>query len=165
MKKTSISPTIIILFIVSILYLGACAPSQILSVPNPASRIEGVTDGDGSNGILQNDPAASSNTGSKDGMVAFDGSVFVASAQLVNERWKAAGWLISREPVDTDTQQISADCTLYPHQGVEDQWVGLCNGYVLVPKDGASHISVMHTAQDGTTTMIQIAPPSVNTNP
>lgn len=93
------------------------------------------------------------------GMITFNGSVFVAISELNRNVWRQAGWLISDQLIDTDTQEVPEDCTLYGHKGVEGQWVGRCRGRVLIPKDGAKHIAVMHTSQDGNTTLIQVAPP------
>jgi hypothetical protein len=92
------------------------------------------------------------------GMVAFDGIVFVASTDLIPDRWKLAGWKIGSQSQATDNDQVPSDCTLYPHLGVEDQWIGSCYGYTFVPEDGASHIAVMHTPPDGTTILVQVAP-------
>jgi hypothetical protein len=92
------------------------------------------------------------------GMVAFDGIVFVASTKPVPDRWQLAGWRIGSQSQATVDDQVPPDCTLYPHLGVEDQWIGSCFGYILVPKDGASHIAVMHTPPDGTTILVQVAP-------
>lgn len=93
------------------------------------------------------------------GMVAFDGSLFVASTELIPDQWQMAGWRITDQPIDTDKQAAPADCTLYPHLGVADQWVGSCNGHVLIPQAGASNIAVILTNPDGSTTMVQVAPP------
>jgi hypothetical protein len=92
------------------------------------------------------------------GMVAFDGIVFVASSEPILDRWQLAGWRIGSQSQATDNDQVPRDCTLYPHLGVEDQWIGSCYGYTYVPEDGASHIAVMHTPPDGTTILVQVAP-------
>jgi hypothetical protein len=92
-------------------------------------------------------------------MVAFDGSLFVASTQLVPEQWRMAGWRIAGQPIDTEEQEVPPDCTLYPHLDVAEQWVGSCSGHVLIPQAGASHIAVILTHADGSTTAVQIAPP------
>lgn len=92
-------------------------------------------------------------------MAEFEGQVFVATTDLVEELWESSGWAISNQPLDTDTQDLPEDCTLHPHSGVKDQWVGSCSGYVLIPRSGAKHIAVMLTSLDGSTTMVQIAPP------
>ena len=92
------------------------------------------------------------------GMVAFDGLVFVASTEPIPDRWQLAGWKIGSQSQATDNDQVPSDCTLYPHLGVENQWIGSCYGYTFVPKDGASHIAVMHTPPDGATILVQVAP-------
>lgn len=146
-----------------IAFLGACAPAQFASVPNPASS----TSLDSKRDISQSDQYLATGAGSKlaeanltvpEGMVGFEGSVFVALVNVIQDRWVQAGWQISNQSINTDFEQLPSDCTLYPHEGVSNQWVGTCIGYVLVPRDGGSHISVMHTARDGNTTMVQIAP-------
>ena len=60
----------------------------------------------------------------QDGMVVFDGIVFVASTEPIKDIWQLAGWKISNRNQATDDDQIPTDCTLYPHQGVEDQQRG-----------------------------------------
>jgi hypothetical protein len=113
---------------------------------------------------IQDIPASNDST-TPDGMVAFEGTVFVALTEPVASRWLSAGWRIAEQPVDTDAQQAPLDCSLYPHSGVQDQWVGGCRGYVLIPHDGAQHIAVMVTNPDGSSTMVQIAPPPGGVNP
>ncbi|HLE51047.1 MAG TPA: hypothetical protein VI755_03260 [Anaerolineales bacterium] len=108
------------------------------------------------------DSLTSSSPSTPQNMVAFEGTVFVASLQIVAERWKLAGWRIGDQPLNTENQEPPSDCTLYPHLGVENQWVGSCRGYILVPSDGARHIDVMLTAEDGSTTLVQVAPPPSN---
>lgn len=108
------------------------------------------------------DSLTSSSPSTPQNMVAFEGTVFVASLQIVAERWKMAGWRVSDQPLNTDNQEPPSDCTLYPHLGVENQWVGSCSGYILVPRDGARHIDVMLTAEDGSTSLVQVAPPPSN---
>ena len=105
------------------------------------------------------DSLTSSSLGTPQNMVAFEGTVFVASIQIVAERWKMAGWRVGDQPLNTENQEPPSDCTLYPHYGVENQWVGSCSGYILVPSDGARHIDVMLTTDDGSTTLVQVAPP------
>jgi hypothetical protein len=168
MKKITVSPALVWISCVLTISLGACSSAPLLAVSNPIQESEGYSsnsDDFAQPGASPAELSVNSNHSSPDGMVVFDGAIFVASAQLITERWQAAGWRISDQPINTDTQQLPADCTLYPHQGVEDQWVGTCNGYVLIPRDGASHISVMHTAKDGTKTMVQIAPPPDHIQP
>jgi hypothetical protein len=99
---------------------------------------------------------------SPEGMVNFEGDIFVASTNLVDKLWQMAGWRIGDQPVDTDGQDLPADCTLYPHLGVDNQWVGRCKGNILVPQAGAKHIAVVITHPDGSTTMVQVAPPPDN---
>jgi hypothetical protein len=108
---------------------------------------------------------ASNDPATPDGMVAFEGTVYVALTKPVTNRWQSAGWRIAEQPVDTDTQQAPLDCSLYPHSGVQDQWIGGCRGFVLIPPDGAQHIAVVVTNPDGSSTMVQIAPPPVAPNP
>ena len=105
------------------------------------------------------DLPASSQSYTPEGMVAFEGTIYVALTEPIESRWQSAGWRISDQPLDTDAQQAPADCSLYPHSGVQNQWVGACRGYVLVPQDGADHIAVMITNPDGSFTPVQIAPP------
>jgi len=151
----------VVIFVITT--LGACAPAQFASVPNP----ERGANLDSAREISESDQNLATSSGSKlaeanlkvpDGMVGFEGSVFVALANVIQKRWIQAGWKIGDQPINTDLEQLPSDCTLYPHEGVSNQWVGTCLGYVLVPKDGGSHISVMHTSRDGNTTMVQIAP-------
>jgi hypothetical protein len=92
------------------------------------------------------------------GMVTFDGIVFVASTEPVTDRWQLAGWKIGSKSQATDNDQVPPDCTLYPHLGVENQWIGSCRGFTFVPQDGASHIAVMHTNSQGNTILVQVAP-------
>ena len=91
-------------------------------------------------------------------MVAFEGSVFVASTKPIVDHWYRAGWQITRQSLAVEIDQVPVDCTLYRHLGVEEQWIGSCSGYVLIPRDGASHIAVMHTQLDGSSNLVQIAP-------
>lgn len=100
-----------------------------------------------------------------DGMFAFEGRVFVASTHPANKRWQQAGWQVAAQAIVADGDTIPADCTLYPHQGVDDQWIGSCIGNILIPQDGADHIAVMHTRKDGTTSLIQVAPPPAVSEP
>lgn len=91
-------------------------------------------------------------------MILFEGNVFVASTKPVVSRWQLAGWEIARNGNSIAGDQVPPDCTLYPHEGVEDQWIGSCTGSTYVPTDGANHIAVMHTDLDGSTELIQVAP-------
>jgi hypothetical protein len=98
-------------------------------------------------------------------MLAFEGTIFVATTELVGELWQAAGWKIGESPIRADPADLPADCTLYPHEGVENQWVGRCRGYILVPQAGARDIAVMITDGAGSTTMVQVAPPPGDPTP
>jgi hypothetical protein len=143
--------------------LSACAPAQFASVPIPDPHAsldnrEALSESDQDLATGAGSKLAEANLTVPEGMVGFEGSVFVALANVIQNRWVQAGWKISHKSINTDLEQLPSDCTLYPHEGVSNQWVGNCIGYVLVPKDGGSHISVMHTARDGNTTMVQIAP-------
>jgi hypothetical protein len=111
------------------------------------------------------DIPASSNSATPEGMVAFEGKVFVALTAPATARWQDAGWRVGNQPVNTDIQQAPLDCSLNPHSGVQDQWVGGCQGYVLIPQDGAQHIAVMVIKSDGSSTMVQIAPPPGGATP
>jgi hypothetical protein len=98
-------------------------------------------------------------------LVSFEGSVFVAITKPDNILWLSAGWQIAGQPVAGDQDSVPADCTLYPHKGVDDQWIGSCSGKTYIPRAGANHIAVMHTRPDGTTKMVQVAPPPVAGEP
>jgi hypothetical protein len=106
----------------------------------------------------RNIPQLNSQTTSAD-MVAFEGKVFVASTKPETTLWKAAGWQVAGQPFTGDENAVPPDCTLYPHQGVDDQWIGSCSGYTSIPRQGAVHIAVMYTKPDGTTDLVQVAPP------
>lgn len=90
--------------------------------------------------------------------VLFEGIVFVASTTPFSKQWEAAGWKIAKNTETIDDNQVPQDCTLYPHRGVEGQWIGSCPGPTYIPTDGANHIAVMHTALDGSTSLVQVAP-------
>lgn len=109
--------------------------------------------------------AASRMQAKSDNLLAFEGRVFVASTKPENNLWQSAGWQIAVQPVAGGDESVPADCTLYPHQGVDDQWIGSCTGYTYIPRDGANHIAVMHTQPDGTTIMVQVAPPPAADEP
>jgi hypothetical protein len=149
--------------ILLIITLSACTPAQFVTVPeiNNSNEMNGQIEAEpsGTNmSTTSGSQLAELDLTSQKEMIGFEGSIFVASTNLVKRLWVDAGWKISSQPIDTDSDKLPADCTLYPHEGVADQWVGTCIGYVLVPRAGAQHISVMHTARDGNTTMIQVAP-------
>ena len=99
-----------------------------------------------------------SNSAPSSDMVSFEGIVFVATTDLDEYLWQIAGWRISAQGINTDNSDLPQDCTLYPHDGVTDQWVGSCSGYILVPRNGAKHIAVMVTDDNGSTNMVQVAP-------
>jgi hypothetical protein len=92
------------------------------------------------------------------GFATFEGTVFVVTTEVVVNLWNGSGWSISDLPLNTDQQTIPFDCTLYPHAEVNNQWIGGCIGEILVPRNGAEHISVMVSNQDGSMTVFQIAP-------
>jgi len=110
-------------------------------------------------------PALNDSSSTVDDLLAFDGSVFVASTRPLHHLWQAAGWRIAAQPADGGEGSIPVDCTLYPHQGVDDQWIGSCSGRTYIPRAGASHIAVMHTNLAGSTQMVQVAPPPVSNDP
>ena len=91
-------------------------------------------------------------------MVPFEGLVFVATTELDEYLWQIAGWQVSNQTIDTNNSDIPQDCTLYPHHGVSNQWIGSCTGYILVPRNGAKDIAVMITDVNGSTDLIQVAP-------
>ena len=106
-----------------------------------------------------------SSSSDADDLLTFDGSVFVASTRPLHRLWQAAGWRIAAQPAYGGEGSIPVDCTLYPHQGVDDQWIGSCSGRTYIPRAGASHIAVMHTDLAGSTHMVQVAPPPVPNDP
>jgi len=91
-------------------------------------------------------------------MVPFEGLVFVATTELDEYLWQIAGWQVSNQTIDTNNSDIPQDCTLYPHHGVSNQWIGSCAGYILIPRNGAKDIAVMITDVNGSTDLIQVAP-------
>ena len=147
MNKSKTLTTILILIAVSLI-ASACSDSGQL--------ISGIRDQNKSPFTDQSTP---------EDMLAFEGRVFVASTNPVNTRWQLAGWQIAVQPIAGDEESIPADCTLYPHLGVDDQWIGSCAGYTFIPRDGAHHIAVMHTQPDGTKQLVQVAPPPVANAP
>ena len=169
--KLQIPPFHIIMISLALLALGllpACSSWQDIGSSAPAESIDDsvpssnqpITESEPP--ALPDDSLTSSSLSTPQNMVAFEGTVFIASIQIVAERWKMAGWRVGNQPLNTENQEPPADCTLYPHLGVENQWVGSCSGYILVPRDGARHIDVMLTAEDGSTTLVQVAPPPSN---
>ena len=145
-----------ILICASFLLLSACAPSD-----DAANPIDEVSFTDSASAAEQRERA----TSAPNEMVTFQGTVFVATSDLIPQLWQEAGWRISDQPIDTDAGEVPVDCSLHPHAGVVDQWVGSCAGTVRVPKYGAQHIAAMVTAEDGTVTMIQVAPDPGNSAP
>jgi len=142
----------LVLFMICLLAtVSACTPLD----SNPNTSIAGLAESASKKALA----AASSDHSQHEKMAVFEGSVFVATTDLVTNLWIVAGWSISDQPLDTESQEVPNDCTLYPHSGVPSQWIGSCSGYILVPRAGATHIGVMVTNPDGSTTMFQIAPP------
>jgi len=137
---------------------GAGASALVIYEDNEA-QIHPPTNSNSEPAAEIQDLSASSHSATPDGMVAFEGKVFVALTAPTASRWQSAGWSVGNQPVNTDIQQAPLDCSLNPHSGVLDQWVGGCQGYVLIPEDGAQHIAVMIIKPDGSSTMVQIAPP------
>lgn len=93
-----------------------------------------------------------------EGMQIFEGDIFVASTEPKTALWKSAGWRVAKHPYPTNGDDLPSDCTLYPHEGVEKQWIGNCSGSIYIPIDGANHIAVVLTHPDGNTTHIQVSP-------
>ena len=156
-RRIKSSYNIIQILIVASLILVSCSTP----VAAPLLISEGNKTGDTSNSAqnLQGSNSLTTSNTVSGGMVTFYGSVFVAVSEINREVWNKAGWTISDQFIDTNTQEVPEDCTLYGHKGVDGQWVGRCRGKVIIPKDGAKHIDVMHTSQDGSTTLIQVSPP------
>jgi hypothetical protein len=154
-----------LLAITSIILLSACGQldpdsETALAYSEQGPKITNLSEVDSSlkqSTDLNSDESTSNIEHSSD-MVSFDGVVFVATTDLDEYLWQIAGWRISQQELDTENSDIPQDCTLYPHQGVSDQWVGSCAGYILVPKNGAKHIAVMVTDDKGSTNMVQVAP-------
>jgi hypothetical protein len=128
--------------------------SEQVSAKSNKSKIDSVVD----ESANLNPNGGVSNSAPSSDMVSFEGLVFVATTDLDEYLWQIAGWRISAQGLDTDSSDIPQDCTLYPHDGVSDQWVGSCSGYILVPRNGAKHIAVMVTDNNGSTNMVQVAP-------
>jgi hypothetical protein len=148
--------------------VAACSGSDLLSAAperNPGSSPAGDKESMNSVSIPSSSLVELSVQSSPEGMYAFKGRVFVASTHPANKRWQQAGWQVATKAIVTDGDTIPEDCTLYPHQGVDNQWIGSCVGNILIPQDGADHIAVMHTREDGTTSLIQVAPPPVMNGP
>jgi hypothetical protein len=161
LKTMHIKIKIILLSLTSIILLSACSQFDSDSEIALAFTDQSYAKSDPSSEALvvgqTADENASNNDSSSD-MVAFNGVVFVATIDLDKYLWQIAGWRISEQYLDTENKDIPQDCTLYPHHGVSDQWVGSCSGYILVPRHGAKHIAVMVTDEKGSTNMVQVAP-------
>lgn len=145
------------LFLITLLLFSACSP---LAGAGSTSMVESGL-GTNDKGILketEDPPFSSPDDATAQDMVTFRGTVFVATSGIVESLWRLADWRINDQPVDTDERDLPADCTLRPHAGVINQWVGRCAGDVLIPKQGAQHIAVMLTDENGQVTMIQVAP-------
>jgi hypothetical protein len=134
MKKNAKLPINILLFILLLMIFAACSTFQDESSLSNQKII-----------IPQ-------------GMLSFEGSVFVASTKPSQGLWRSAGWQIADNSTTVSDDQVPVDCTLYPHEGVENQWIGSCAGNTLIPRAGASHIQVLHTPPDGITIIVQVAP-------
>lgn len=156
---------LLFLSLVILLLLSACSAEGSASTPVPDGAVVSAPQTTGNPGVEDkpNSPpenAAKNNIPSSppQNMVAFEGEVFVTTTELVGDLWRMSGWNLSDAPIDTDQSSAPLDCTIYPHAGVDGQWVGGCRGYVLIPKNGAKHIAVVVTEPDGSTQMIQVAP-------
>jgi hypothetical protein len=144
MKASKRTPLILLsMAIAALALLAACSPP-----------------GETAGSIAAQAPAPARDASPPDsaGMVSFQGSIFVAASGLIGREWQNAGWRIGERALDTETRDAPVDCTLYPHFGVENQWIGRCKGSILVPEAGAAHIAVMVTGPDGAATMVQVAP-------
>lgn len=154
-QKSSYS-IILILIVTSLVLVGCSTPMAAQLLFREGNKIGGASS---TSQYLQGSKSLSGSSTGSGGMIPFNGSVFVAVSEINHEVWNKAGWKISDQSIDTDTQEVPENCTLYGHKGVDGQWVGRCRGKVLIPKDGAKHIAVMHTSLDGSTILIQVAPP------
>jgi hypothetical protein len=149
--------TFVPLFLITLLLFSACSP---LAGAGSTSLVDsGLSASDERiSQETEEPPLSAPDDSAVQDMVAFRGTVFVATSGIVESLWKLADWHISDQPVDTDETDLPADCTLRPHAGVVNQWVGSCAGDILIPKEGAQHIAVMLTDENGQVTMIQVAP-------
>lgn len=155
-----LTTSLILLFIA--LAGSACSDNMLfVEQRKPNNQITSVQANPGQNSKFSESETITVNADHSpyEGMLAFEGSVFVASTKPTVSRWHLAGWQIARQSLTIEVDQVPVDCTLYRHRGVEDQWIGSCSGYTLIPSDGASHIAVMHTQPDGTSILVQVAPP------
>ena len=154
-----------------LLLMAACTPTPGAGASAPVSlevdeaQVQSPENSSPESATEIQDIPASNDSSTPDGMVAFEGKVFVALTAPATSRWQDAGWRVGDQPVNTDIQQAPLDCSVNPHSGVQDQWVGGCQGYVLIPQDGAQHIAVMIIKPDGSSTMVQIAPPPGDATP
>lgn len=164
MRKRLTLPLFILIAMLILVVAPACAPVQDTETSRPTSheasavnaapemRVEAQT------ADPVKDIPAPAKGSAPEGMVAFEGDLFVATTPPRAELWQRAGWRIGDQPLDTNSEPTPTDCTLYPHAGVPDQWVGACRGHILIPESGAQHITVMITNPDGSTTLVQVAP-------
>jgi hypothetical protein len=157
-KKLILLPILVLLVLVN----AACAESDPYA-GDPGKKsggaLAGVNQSINSVSIPSSSLVDLSIQSQPNGMYAFEGRVFVASTHPADRRWQQAGWHVATQAITADRDTVPSDCTLYPHQGVDDQWIGSCTGNILIPQDGAENIAVMHTNKDGKTTLIQVAPP------
>jgi hypothetical protein len=156
---------IIFLASITIILLSACgqpmpdSPTAYASEENSSfvSKEAGPETDINPEGQVQVEDSDSPYKNSSD-MVPFEGLVFVATTELDEYLWQIAGWQVSNQTIDTNNSEIPQDCTLYPHLGVSNQWIGSCTGYILIPRNGAKDIAVMITDVNGSTDLIQVAP-------
>lgn len=155
---------LILLALSTLIFLSACSAESPPSAPIPESAevpapqeseapVEEDLPSPSDNGVKNNIPSSPPQN-----MAAFEGEVFVTTTDVVADLWRMSGWNISDTPLNTDQNPTPLDCTLYPHAGVEGQWVGGCRGYVLIPRNGAEHIAAVVISPDGSTQTIQVAP-------
>ncbi len=161
MKSQILTSLIIGSIVILAIVLSACSPAKTTAVPNQNNKQDTIIAKSGDISIQSNFDEIDSEVNKPllEDMVAFEGSVFVASTKPEVSLWIQAGWQIARKSLTFEVDQVPVDCTLYKHLGVEDQWIGSCSGYILIPRDGANHIAVMHTQPDGTSKIVQVSPP------
>lgn len=156
--------TFVPLFLITLLLFSACSP---LAGAGSTSLVESSLSANDERILHKTEeplPSSLDDSAAQD-LVAFRGTVFVATSGIVKSLWRLADWRISDQPVDTDEKDLPVDCTLHPHAGVVNQWVGRCAGDILIPKEGAQHIAVMLTDENGQVTMIQVAPDPGDSQP
>jgi hypothetical protein len=158
--KAKYSPIIVIVITVALM-LSACSTGTVTPDRNQMNNQNAAiaNSSDISIQSIADEITSGVNQFLPEDMVAFEGSVFVASTKPEGNHWVRAGWQIARKSLKFEVDQVPVDCTLYKHLGVEDQWIGSCSGYILIPRDGANHIAVMHTQPDGTSILVQVSPP------